>query len=113
MKVNNYMEIAARINETSKRIIALDKNWNDDSYTYTYDELMKEEHSVMRTTKAIAEDLGFSIEWGDFKNIHTANDLLREMEEYVNYTLEAIENVRRHFTPDVRFKGDARLVKNY
>ncbi len=111
MKANNYNEIAARINETSKRIIALDKNWNDDSYTY--DELMKEEHSVMRTTKAIADDLGFSIEWGDFKNIDTANNLLRKMEEYVNYTLEAIENVRRHFTSDVRFKGDARLVKNY
>lgn len=111
MKANNYNEIAARINETIKRIIALDKNWSD--AFYTYDELMKEERSVMRTTKAIAEDLGFSIEWGDFKNIHTANELLRNMEEYVNYTLEAIENVRRHFTPDVRFKGDAHLVKNY
>ena len=111
MKANNYMEIATRINETIKRINALDNNWNDDSYTY--DELMKEERSVMRTTKTIAEDLGFSIEWGDFKNIHTANHLLRSMGEYVNYTLEAIENVRRHFTPDVRFKGDARLVKNY
>lgn len=111
MKANNYMEIATRINETIKRVNALDNNWNDDSYLYY--ELMKEERSVMRTTKIIAKDLGFSIEWGDFKNIHTANHLLRNMEEYVNYTLEAIENVRRHFTPDVRFKGDARLVKNY
>lgn len=111
MKANNYMEIATRINETIKRINALNNNWNDNSYTY--DELMKEERLVMRTTKTIAEDLGFSIEWGDFKNIHTTNHLLCNMEEYVNYTLEAIENVRRHFTPDVRFKGDARLVKNY
>ena len=110
MKANNYMEIATRINETIKRINALDNNWNDDSYTC--DELMKEECSVMRITKTIAGDLGFSIEWGDFKNIITANHLLRNMEDYVNYTLEAIENVRRHFTPDVSFKGDARLIKN-
>ncbi len=111
MKANNYMEIATRINETIKRINALDRNWGD--YTYTYDELMKEERSVMRTTKTIANDLGFSIEWGDFKSIRSAKDLLLDMERYVDYTMQAIEEIRSHFRPDIKFKGDAHLVKNY
>lgn len=111
MKANNYMEIATRINETIKRINALDEAWGD--YSYTYDELMKEERSVMRTTKTIADDLGFSIDWGDFKNIHSAKDLLLDMERYVDYTMQAIEEIRSHFRPDIKFNGDAHLVKNY
>ena len=111
MKANNYNEIAARIDETIERTIALEKNWDDDSYTY--DELMKEEYSVMRITKAIAEDLGFSIEWGDFKSSCSAGELLRDMKKYVGYTIQVIEEVRSQFRPDIRFGGAAHLVKKY